>query len=72
VHVLPLQHPVQPLFASQTHVPPLHRWPAPHAAWRPHLHVPLAQLSATGMLAFGLQVLHVLPPVPQLVLDSAA
>jgi hypothetical protein len=42
---LPAQQPVHEL-ASQTHWPFEQCCPAPHAAFMPHMHVPLAQVSA--------------------------
>lgn len=39
-HVVPEQHPPGQLVESQMHAPPLHRWPAPHAAFPPHLQTP--------------------------------
>jgi hypothetical protein len=41
-HVAPLQHPVGHDVASQTHAPPAHRCPAPHAGAPPHVHAPAA------------------------------
>ncbi len=38
----PSQHPVGHDVASQTHAPPEHRCPAPHAALLPHVHAPAA------------------------------
>jgi len=40
------QHPFLQLIASQTHVPPMHRWPGPHCAPMPQRQVPDVQLSA--------------------------
>jgi hypothetical protein len=45
MHTLPAQHPVHEL-ASQTHWPIEQCCPAAHAAFMPHMHVPLAQVSA--------------------------
>jgi hypothetical protein len=49
-HVAPSQQPSQPLWGSQTQVPPVpHRWPAAHGAGvaaAPHEQVPATQLSA--------------------------
>ncbi len=58
--LLPLQHPVHPDDVSQTHAPPEHRWPVPHA---PVVHVPpqpsLPPHDAPEQL--GVQPLHVPP-----------
>jgi hypothetical protein len=42
-----VQQPPEQLVSSQTHVPLEHRWPFAHCALVPHMHVPLAQLSAS-------------------------
>ncbi len=44
--MLPLQHPVEQLVASQTQAPLWQRWPGPQAVPVPHLHRPPAQVSA--------------------------
>jgi len=56
----PAQHPVGQLAALQTHEPPTHCWPAPQAAFAPHLQLPPAQLSAVVVL----QALQVAPAFP--------
>jgi hypothetical protein len=63
VHALPVQQPVGQEVASQTHAPPLQRWPAPQGALPPHLHWPPAQLSAL----LRSQATQLTPPVPQVV-----
>ena len=58
----PAQQPLGHEVASQTQLPPRHRWPAPQAGPAPQAHEPAAvQLSAVD----GLQVVQAPPPVPQ-------
>jgi hypothetical protein len=50
-HWLPWQQPPAQVVESQTQVPLLHLWPAPHAALLPHLQTaPAAQVLATVVL----------------------
>lgn len=66
--VAPSQHPSGQDMASHTHKPPRQRWPAPHAAWAPHLHWPSAQLSA----CVASQAKQACPPVPQVGADAGS
>lgn len=59
----PSQQPLGQLVAVQRHMPLWQTWPAPQAAPLPHLHAPLAQLSAVVVL----QLLQVPPAVPQFI-----
>ena len=65
-HVCPLQHPLGHDVASQTHSPPLHRCPSPHAALPPQLHVPAAEHPS---LEVALHATHAFPPAPQVDAD---
>jgi hypothetical protein len=70
LHVPPtsaVQQPPAQLVASQTHWPPLQRWPAPHAAAPPQVQVPELQPSAL-VLSHDAQES---PFVPQLVVFCA-
>ncbi len=66
VHVLPEQQPVGHDAASQTHWPPEHSCPAPHAAAPPQVQPPLAEQPS----ALDPQLVHVAPAVPQAVADG--
>ncbi len=62
-HAFCLQQPEGHDNASQTHAPPLHRWPEAHALPEPHRHVPSGpQPSALAPS----QAMHAPPRVPQL------
>ncbi|MDP3238004.1 MAG: hypothetical protein Q8N26_34755 [Myxococcales bacterium] len=56
----PLQQPEGHDVASQTHRPPRHRWPAPHAGPLPHRQAPPAQVSAEALE----QATQAAPPEP--------
>jgi len=58
--VPPEQQPVGQLVESHRHWPDTQRWPAAHAGFVPHLHMPVAQLSAVAV-----HVTHCAPPPPQ-------
>lgn len=60
VHVVPEQQPLAHEAASQTHLPPAHSCPVPHAALPPQVQVPLAEQPS----AFVPQLVHVAPAVP--------
>ncbi len=57
------QQPAHPLVASHTQTPALHRNPAPHAAFVPHLHWPPLQVSAFA-LSHATQVDPLVPHAP--------
>jgi hypothetical protein len=59
-HWSPLQQPLAQLVGSQTHAPPLQRWPAAQAAPPPQVQVPLVQPS----VALVRQDAHTAPPMP--------
>jgi hypothetical protein len=56
----PLQQPFGHDVASQTHTPPLHRFPEGQAPLAPHVHCPLVQ----ALVVLGSHAAHVPPPVP--------
>ena len=58
--VLPLQHPGHCDELSQTHAPPLQRWPAEHAGPLPHVQAPLDEHPSAVIP----QDEHVAPAVP--------
>ena len=58
---LPAQHPEGQVVASQTHAPPVHRWPELHAGPAPQVQAPPVQ--AFDRLAS--QATHAAPPTPQ-------
>ncbi len=58
-HTLPWQQPFAQLVASQTQLPLMQRWPAPHAGPVPQLHTPATQPSA-----FRPHAPHAAPAVP--------
>ena len=60
-----MQQPFGHEVASQTHAPPLQRWPAGHAAFVPHLHSPLVHV----LVVVGSHWAHVPPLVPHEVVD---
>lgn len=66
LHVAPAQHPFGHEVASQTHVPPRQRCPAPHAAAPPQLQAPPLQLSAR----LGSHAPHAAPPAPHAAADG--
>jgi hypothetical protein len=67
LQVEPLQHPDAHDAASQTQLPMMHCWPAPHAAPEPQWQVPFeAQLSET----IGSHGVHELPLIPQFANDD--
>lgn len=64
--VEPLQQPVGQLVESHTHEPPTHSCPDEQAPLPPHWHAPdVEQLS----LVMELHIVHVPPPVPQVLRD---
>lgn len=65
LHVVPLQQPEGHEVESQTQAPDTQRWPAPHWAFEPQRHSPVAQLSAD----VALQLPHAPPPLPQSVVE---
>jgi len=58
-HSEPLQQPEEQDTDPHEHAPPMHAWPAAHAAPPPHLHTPPTQLSAVRP-----QLVQAAPPVP--------
>lgn len=65
LHVLPWQHPAQPLVGVHTQVPLLHASPAPHAAPEPQRQVPDAEHES----APAPHAVHAPPPVPHCALS---
>jgi len=68
VQVDPEQQPLGHDPESQTHTPPLHTWPAPHAPPIPHEHAPEGEQLSAFVVS---QVTQPAPFVPQLESDDA-
>ena len=60
-HVVPWQQPSGHDVPSHTHRPAAQRWPAPHGALSPQVHVPVAEQPSVSAASHAMQTL---PPAP--------